>query len=198
MEAEWNEKQKKLVQGSGKFEGSIYAQYRMMTQIEGKFLKSPDSFNNLGSKFPKLYKFENLMDNKQEINFKGGKNVVLVASSGSGQKFNDLWLQELKNFEQETKFKIFHILLIEKNLLLLKYMKKSMINKIKESTPPEYHQNYYYGMGDFSEEKKKINFEYESTNYVYFVDQYGRINWSATGKPDEFDIEMTKKYLLEK
>ena len=190
MEHEWNEKQKQLIQGTGNFEGSIYSQYRMMADIEGKFLKSPEKFENLGIKFPKLHKFQNLAETNKELNLNDGKkHIVLMASSGSAQKFNELWMEGIKKIEEEStsnsqnKYSIEQILLIEKNLFILKFLKNSMLNKLRESTPKEYHENYFWCMGDFTDEKKIINYKYESTNYIYFVDQFGRIKWTATGKP---------------
>jgi hypothetical protein len=87
--------------------------------------------------------------------------------------------------------------LIDRNYSFLKFLKNYSIHQLKKINPPEDHEKFFVGFGNFELEKKDLKFEYISTNYVYFVDGFGRIIWRATGKPNESDLEMLNKFLLD-
>jgi hypothetical protein len=82
MEKEWQEKHRKIIQGTGKFEGNIYSQYRMTEMLGGKFHYSPKEFEVVGKKFPKFPNIENLTKTSTSMIFKQNKSIVIVTASG--------------------------------------------------------------------------------------------------------------------
>jgi hypothetical protein len=193
---EWEEKNKKVVQGTGKFEGSIYSQYSMNEMLEGKFIKSPLNFEVVGKKFPKIGNIENLTQTSTSMFFKQQRSIVIIATSGTAQKFADSWVEAVKK-HTDKKYKLFQMLMVDRNFWFFKMFKRYSINQLKKVYPPEDHENFFIGFGSYELEKKELKLEVSATCYVYFVDGFGRITWKATGKPDEFDVEMLNKFLIQ-
>ena len=126
--------------------------------------------------------------------FRGERNLLLIAFKREQQKDIDTWLMQMKRYEDIDKgFRYYEIPTIERmNRFMRWFINTGMRTGIPDVKARERTITLYIDKGPF---KKSLQIADEKQIYAMVVDRSGNVLWHATGPYDEANGKSLQEFL---
>jgi hypothetical protein len=126
--------------------------------------------------------------------FRGQRNLLLIAFEREQQKDIDTWLTQMKRYEAiDKEFRYYEIPTIEKmNRFMRWFINTGMRHGIPDKKARERTITLYIDKEPF---KKSLQITDEKKIYAVVVDRSGTVLWRATGPYDEANGKSLKEFL---
>ena len=126
--------------------------------------------------------------------FRGERNLLLIAFEREQQKDIDTWLTQIKRYEEiDKEFRYYEIPTIEKmNRFMRWFINTGMRHGIPDKKARERTITLYIDKKPF---KKSLQITEEKKIYAVVVDRSGTVLWRATGPYDEANGKNLKEFL---
>jgi mitochondrial ATPase complex subunit ATP10 len=166
---------------------------------EGKIFTASDTLmpSSKSSLFPKLVitNLENkTIDLSEEIK---KKKITLVSFSFNNYStgHSEKWIENFEKIKNNNNnIQYFDIIFMQE--FYLKLFKKYLLKNYKLQTIKERHPFTLISFDKLKEEEKSfLGISVMITNYVFLVDQDGKIRWQLTGVSNEKDLNKLKEFI---